>query len=119
MPNHYDTTGRPLAAHGLNSYRYRDRYGWVMIGARDHAEALAEAARSIDGQPSPYRLEVWDGQQYARARGCRLYHIVAINERSGRKEYLTAYPMPHQPACVMLLKQGIHPLVRKQLEEAA
>lgn len=54
---------KPLAAPGLNSYRYAGRFGWVMIGARNEADALAEAARSISGQAEPAisreRLQVW------------------------------------------------------------
>lgn len=63
--NHCD---RPLAAPGLKSYRYRGRYGWVMIGARDDADALREAARSIEGAPDPENLQVWNGAQYAPVR---------------------------------------------------
>lgn len=50
---------RPHAAEGLLSYRYRGRFGFVLIGARDHAEALQEAARSIPENPEMERLEVW------------------------------------------------------------
>jgi hypothetical protein len=31
------THDKPLAASGLTSYRLRGRYGWIMIGATDHA----------------------------------------------------------------------------------
>lgn len=54
---------RPLAARGLSSYRYRGRYGWVMIGAKDDAEALREAARSTDGVVRA-NLEVWADGSY-------------------------------------------------------
>lgn len=48
----------------------------------------------------------------------RLYHIVAINERTGRKYYLTGYPMDHHSCCVMKSKQSKpHKDVRIQLEE--
>lgn len=57
---------RPLAAPGLTSYRLRGRYGYVMIGARDHGEALREAARSTPN-PDPAALEIWDGQRYVPA----------------------------------------------------
>jgi hypothetical protein len=30
-----DIHNKPLAAAGLTSYRYKGRYGWIMIGARD------------------------------------------------------------------------------------
>lgn len=58
----------PCAAPGLVSYRYRGAYGWVMIGATDHADALSEAARSTsDHKSTPDKLEVWDGAQYVPA----------------------------------------------------
>lgn len=48
----------------------------------------------------------------------RKYHIVAINERSGAKVYLTRYPDTHEACCVMLRKISKHPARRVQLEEA-
>lgn len=56
---------RPLAAAGLTSYRYRGRYGFVMIGARDHADALREAARSTD-DVTLANLEIWNGTEYSK-----------------------------------------------------
>lgn len=53
---------RPLAAAGLTSYRACGRYGWIMIGAKDHADAWREARRST---PDPADLQVWDGGRYA------------------------------------------------------
>ena len=58
-----DYWNRPCAASGLTSYRYKGRYGWLMIGASDTADALREAARSTDNV-SPENLQVWDGLQY-------------------------------------------------------
>jgi hypothetical protein len=52
---------RPLAAPGLISYRARGRYGWIMIGAKDDADAWREARRSTD---IPHDLQVWNGSQY-------------------------------------------------------
>lgn len=52
---------KPLAAHGLISYRAKSRFGWVMIGAKDAADAWAEACRSTD---SPTGLQVWNGERY-------------------------------------------------------
>lgn len=55
------THDRPCAAAGLTSYRYKGRYGWIMIGAKDHRDALREACRSThDHKASMDRLEVWD-----------------------------------------------------------
>lgn len=47
----------------------------------------------------------------------RMYHIVAINEKSGVKTYCTRQPMTHSEACVMLGKFSQHPARRVQLEE--
>lgn len=55
---------RACAAPGLVSFRYRQPYGFVMIGAPDAAGAMAEARRSILSEPDPAKLEVWDGQKY-------------------------------------------------------
>jgi hypothetical protein len=53
------------AAHGLTSYRYAGNYGWIMIGATDHADALREAARSMrHDAPTIDKLQVWNGTQY-------------------------------------------------------
>lgn len=60
---------RPLAAAGLTSYRYRGRYGWVMIGAADDEDALGEAERSIGGPADPTLLQRWDGQRYVQMGG--------------------------------------------------
>lgn len=54
---------RPLAVAGLASYRCRGRYGWIMIGAKDHDDALSEARRSC-AAASREDLELWDGGQY-------------------------------------------------------
>ena len=56
---------KPCAAHELISYRARGRYGYIMIGARDDADALREAHRSTD---QPTDLRVWDGAEYVRVR---------------------------------------------------
>ena len=58
---------RPLAAPPWDSYRYRGRYGFVMIGARDTAEALTEARRSTDTPVTLEHLEKWDGARYTPA----------------------------------------------------
>jgi len=54
---------KPMAAYGLTSYRIKGRYGFIMIGARDHDDAWSEALRS-----SKYierkNLEIWTGSQY-------------------------------------------------------
>lgn len=59
-------TDKPLAAAGLTSYRLRLPHGFVMIGARDHADAMREAARSVDS-PNRADLEIWNGSTYVPA----------------------------------------------------
>ena len=51
----------PSAMPGFRSYRYKTpRYGYVMISARTHAEALAEARRSVTAhKPELTWLDVW------------------------------------------------------------
>ena len=58
--NYWD---KPCAAHGLTSYRYKGRYGWIMIGAKNTEGALSEARRSTQGVIID-NLEVWNGKQY-------------------------------------------------------
>ena len=59
----HDYWNRPCAAVGLTSYRYRGRYGFIMIGAHNTQDALKEAARSTDSVDIS-KLEVWNGQSY-------------------------------------------------------
>lgn len=102
---------KPLAAPGLISYRAKGRYGFIMIGAKDDQDAYNEARRSTDIISS---LEVWDGEKYTPVR---LYHVVAINERTGDKTYMTDCPMPHHYANTNRMKFSHHPARRIQLEE--
>lgn len=55
---------KPMAAHGLTSYRYKGRYGWIMIGAKDDNDALNEAQRSTSDKVTMENLQVWKGSQY-------------------------------------------------------
>ena len=56
---------KPCAMRGLVSYRYAGRYGWIMIGAVDDADALSEAGRSHSDPIDPAKLQRWNGEQYA------------------------------------------------------
>ena len=58
-----DFVNQPCAAKGLTSYRCRGRYGWIMIGARDHDDALIQARRS-SAAAERSDLEVWNGTTY-------------------------------------------------------
>lgn len=51
---------RPCADKGLVSYRYGSRFGWIMIGARDNADALKQAARSTNGEITMEKLQIWN-----------------------------------------------------------
>lgn len=59
-----DLHDRPLAVKGHASYRYRGRFGWIMIGAKDNADALREAGRNTRDKPTLNNLEVWNGVRY-------------------------------------------------------
>jgi hypothetical protein len=59
------THNKPCASPNLQSFRYRGRYGWIMIGAHDVLDALREAARSTGGNVTLQSLQEWDGEQYA------------------------------------------------------
>jgi len=70
MPRYIITAGSnstdlPCAAKGLTSYRARGRYGWIMIGATDVADAWREALRSTD---TPTDLQRWDGTAHRPVR---------------------------------------------------
>ncbi len=59
---------RPCADKGLTSYRHRIREtrDFVMIGARDHEDAMNEAGRSLRSTDRA-KLEVWNGERYVPA----------------------------------------------------
>jgi len=67
MPTPYTPWDWPLAAYPLTSYRFRGPYGWIMIGAACHTDAMREAARSTR-DPRPENLEVWNGTHYVPAK---------------------------------------------------
>jgi len=52
---------KPCADRSFISYRAKGRYGWIMIGAKDDADAMREAGRSTD---TVITLERWDGTRY-------------------------------------------------------
>lgn len=68
IPDPISVFEKPLAANGLTSYRCPSQYPgeWIMIGAKDHNDAMSEALRSY---PKAKRelLQVWDGYRYV---GC-------------------------------------------------
>jgi hypothetical protein len=59
-----DVHNKPMAIQGLKSYRYKGRYGYIMIGAKDTQDALREASRSTDSEITSDNLESWDYSKY-------------------------------------------------------
>ena len=57
-----DCTNKPLAVSPFISYRYKGRYGWIMIGAMNDSEALREAERSFSngGYAERRYLQKWN-----------------------------------------------------------
>ena len=49
----------------------------------------------------------------------RLYHVVSVDEHSGRQTNMTAYPATHGEACTMVRKITAHPWRRLILVEWA
>lgn len=47
----------------------------------------------------------------------RLYHLDAVNNRTGRRERVTAYPMPHAQAVENKSRFSYHPARRIELVE--
>lgn len=45
------------------------------------------------------------------------YHVVVINEKTGKKVYMTSSPVPHKEGCTILTKLTKYPWRREQLEE--
>ena len=82
-------TDKPLGDRGLISYRYKGRYGYIMIGAKTHAHALSEAARSLsdNSKPDLILLDVWNGYKYVPAMYNKPY-FCCIRLHTGEKRYI-------------------------------
>lgn len=61
--NPLNITSKPLAMEGLLSYRCKGVFGWIMIGAKDHDDAMIQARRS-SAQAQRESLQIWDGRAY-------------------------------------------------------
>lgn len=57
-------TDKPMASAPWKSYRYKGRYGFIMIGAMNDQEALSEAQRSESEANDIKRLQRWNGSEY-------------------------------------------------------
>lgn len=58
-----DITSKPLAAPGFISYRCKQPFGWVMIGARNDEDAMKQAKQSTPNAKIE-DLQVWNGTAY-------------------------------------------------------
>ena len=59
-PESTKATDKALAAAGFKSYRYKGKYGHIMIGAKNHSDALNQAKQSTRDPVSQEKLEMWD-----------------------------------------------------------
>lgn len=57
----------PLASPGLLSFRLALPFSFVMIGAKDEADAMIQASRSTP-HPRIENLQRWNGQAYEPCR---------------------------------------------------
>ena len=47
----------------------------------------------------------------------KIYHVYAINDKTGKKNYMTSYPISHSKCCTFISKQTKHADVRFVIEE--
>jgi len=114
---------RPLADKGLKSYRLKGRYGHIMIGAKDHDDAMREAARSTD-DPKRENLEEWDekANSYRKARKSggrtkgKTNIVISINagkpddQQAMMPKMPTPSPMPVPPIAPPGMGAGMPPM---------
>ena len=69
VPTRTRLVDRPLADAGLESYRYQleSGFGWIMIGAVSHAQAISQANLRLSKGATMNRLQIWSGSQYVAA----------------------------------------------------
>ena len=73
------TCDKQLAEAGLLSFRYKGRYGWIMIGAKSTVGALVEAQRSLnDGIAIISNLQEWNGEEYVQSVYDEFFGIIRI-----------------------------------------
>lgn len=61
--NAVPVSDRPLAAEGYLSYRCKGAFDWIMIGAKDDADAMVQARRS-SAYAKRETLQKWNGAAY-------------------------------------------------------
>lgn len=47
----------------------------------------------------------------------RLFHVIVVNDKTGRKVYMTATPVNHNEGCAILSKLTKYPWRREMLEQ--
>lgn len=119
-----DLTNKPLAAPGLDSYRYKGRYGWIMIGANSYTDALREAERSFSGGGTavPEKLEKWNGEKYVPVvevttmyghdeveglDAIRIDHVAAMTGEGLRNKSSIANELAYRDARIEYMKRKI------------
>ena len=60
-------TNSVRAVEGLDTYRFRGRFGYIYAGARSVEEALQEVRRSTSGTVSVENLEVLEDNEFRTA----------------------------------------------------
>lgn len=62
----YDFVKQMHSEIGMNSYRYRGSYGYIMIAAKDINEALEKAQKRISRRKKVElsRLQIWINNEY-------------------------------------------------------
>lgn len=127
---------KPLAAEGLTSYRYKGPMGPVMIGAKNDADALKQAGRSINDprhEIDRANLEVWHGKTNnyvsvdkapTTVRATAESHIRKFAKTPGevkneqvRKVLLDAGPMAAEVAAILGEEGHLVTAVGKSMEE--
>lgn len=72
------------------------------------AEHIANLRSTIKGFPASNSVgQMLRGElDFWLNKTKRLYHVVAINDRTGRREQQTTYPMTHAECCTFKAKQS-------------
>ena len=112
------------ADYGRGHYQVRTR-GKGLTGTAKTLKAARQIARDANRSlhsghatkkpPAQLQHEIDE----VLGTGARRYHVVVINERTGKKAYMTAIPVTHREGTTILRKITDYPWRRKQLEEVA
>ena len=87
----------------------------VTVGKPKDAESGRRVMDRLERYPS--RLREMYNHSGSDLSGVRTYDVVAINEKTGRRELLNSSPMPHREAVAFKSKFSARKHVRIQLQE--